>query len=57
MLLSDQRYQSKLKELMQRLAAANSTDLRPHLEPLWETDIDKLAADWRAFCERTFPAR
>lgn len=57
MFLTEPRYQSKLKELLDRLAAANSTDLGPHLEPLWGTDFDKLTADWRAFCERTFPSR
>lgn len=54
MLLTDSRYQPKLKELVERLAAANSTDLGPHLEPLWETNFDKLTADWRAFCEQQF---
>ena len=54
MLLSETRYQSKLKELVERLAAENSTDLGPHLEPLWGTDFDKLTADWRAFCEQRF---
>ncbi len=57
MFLNDPRYQAKLNELMERLAAANSTDLGPHLEPLWETDFDKLTADWRAFCEQSFPSR
>lgn len=52
MLLSDPRYQPKLKEMIDRLAAANSTDLGPHLAPLWGIDMDKLNADWRAFCER-----
>ncbi len=54
MFLNEPRYQSKLKELMERLGAANSTDLGPHLEPLWGTDFDKLTADWRAFCEQRF---
>ncbi|TXT21563.1 MAG: hypothetical protein FD138_4035, partial [Planctomycetota bacterium] len=54
MLLSEERYQSKLKELIDRLAAANSTNLGPHLAPLWESDFDKLTAEWRAFCERSF---
>lgn len=54
MFLSEPRYQSKLKELVDRLAAANSTDLGPHLEPLWETNFDKLTSDWRAFCEQQF---
>ena len=54
MLLSDPRYQPKLKKLIERLTAANSTDLGPHLEPLWQTDFDKLTADWRAFCERKY---
>lgn len=54
MLLSEERYRSKLKELIDRLAAANSTNLGPHLKPLWETDFDKLTADWRAFCEQTY---
>ena len=54
MFLSEPRYQSKLKELVERLASANSTDLGPHLEPLWETDFDKLTADWRAFCEQRY---
>lgn len=57
MFLSESRYQSKLKELVDRLAAANSTDLGPHLEPLWGMNFDKLTADWRAFCERQFKSR
>jgi len=52
--LSEPRFRSKLKELVERLAAANSTNLGPHLEPLWETDFDKLTTDWRAFCEQRF---
>ena len=55
--LNEPRYQSKLKELLERLAAANSTNLGPHLEPLWGTDFDKLTADWRAFCDRQFNRR
>ncbi|GDY08503.1 hypothetical protein LBMAG52_19890 [Planctomycetia bacterium] len=54
MFLGQPSYQSKLKELLERLAAANSTDLGPHLEPLWGTNFDKLTADWRAFCEQQF---
>lgn len=54
MLLTEPRYQSKLSELIDRLAVANSTDLGPHLNPLWGTDFEKLAAEWRTFCERTF---
>lgn len=54
MFLGEPNYQSKLKELLERLAAANSTDLGPHLEPLWGTNFDKLTADWRAFCEQQF---
>lgn len=54
MLINEPRYQTKLKELVERLAAANSTDLSPHLEPLWGTNFDKLTADWRAFCEQQF---
>lgn len=54
MFLSEPRYQSKLQELLDRLAAANSTNLGPHLEPLWGTDFDKLTTDWRSFCEQQF---
>lgn len=54
MFLSEPRYQSKLKELMERLVTANSTGLGPHLDPLWGTDFDKLTADWQAFCEQQF---
>lgn len=54
MFLSEPRFQSKLKELVERLAAANSTNLGPHLEPLWGTDFDKLTVNWRAFCEQQF---
>lgn len=54
MFLGEPNYRSKLKELLERLAAANSTDLGPHLEPLWGTNFDKLTADWRAFCEQQF---
>lgn len=57
MFLSESRYQSKLKELVDRLATANSTDLGPHLEPLWGVNFDKLTADWRSFCERQFNRR
>lgn len=52
MFLSEPRDQSKLAELIERLAAANSTDLGPHLEPLWQTNFDKLTVDWRTFCEQ-----
>ena len=52
MFLTDPRYQPKLKELFERLAAANSTNLGPHLAPLWGTDFERLTADWRAFCEQ-----
>ncbi len=54
MLINEPRYQAKLKDLVERLAAANSTDLGPHLEPLWGTNFDKLTSDWRAFCEMQF---
>ena len=54
MLLSEERYRSKLKELIERLAAANSTNLGPHLDLLWETDFEKLAAEWREFCGKQF---
>lgn len=54
MLLSEERFRSKLKELMERLAAANSTKLGPHLEPLWGTDFEKLTDEWRKFCEQHF---
>ena len=54
MLLSEPRYRSELATLFQRLEAAGSTDLGPHLEPVWKTDWETLTADWRAFCERKF---
>ena len=52
MLLSEPRYQSRLAILFERLDAATSTDLAPHLQAVWETDWDKLTADWRAFCNQ-----
>lgn len=52
MFLSEPRYQTKLGALIERLAEANSSDLGPHLEPLWQTDFDKLTAEWRTFCEK-----
>ncbi len=57
MLFSEPRYQSQLVALFQRLEAAGSTDLAPHLEPVWQTDWAKLTADWQAFCERQFPKK
>ncbi len=52
MLLSEKRYQSNLATLFERLEAASSTDLGPHLQPVWETNWDKLTTDWRAFCNQ-----
>ncbi len=57
MLLSEPRYQPRLADLFQRLEAANSTDLAPHLDPVWQTNWEQLTADWRAFCERQFPKK
>ena len=54
MLLSEERYRSKLKELIERLAAANSTKLGPHLDVLWQTDFETLTAEWREFCGKQF---
>jgi hypothetical protein len=54
MLLNEPRYQSHMATLFQRIEATASTDLAPHLEPVWQTDWDKLTTDWRTFCEREF---
>lgn len=57
MLLTEPNYRSKLATLFERLEAAGSTDLGPHLDLVWQTDWEKLTADWRAFCERKFPKK
>ncbi len=55
MLMTDQRYQAGFPVLLERLRDSKSNDLGPHLESVWQTDFDKLTADWRAFCEREYP--
>ncbi|MBC7820779.1 MAG: hypothetical protein IAG10_28170 [Planctomycetaceae bacterium] len=54
MLMTEERYRAGFPNLLERLRDSKSTDLGPHLEPVWQTDFDKLTVDWRAFCERTF---
>jgi hypothetical protein len=55
MLLTEERYRDGFPILLERLRDSPTNDLGPHLEPVWQTDFDKLTADWRAFCEKTFP--
>jgi hypothetical protein len=54
MLTTDERYRAGFPKLLERLRDATTSNLGPHLEPVWQTDFDKLTADWRAFCEREF---
>ena len=54
MLMADERYRAGFPFLLARMRDSKSNDLSPHLEPVWQTDFDKLTADWRAFCEREF---
>jgi hypothetical protein len=51
LLLSEPKYRRQLSKLFERLTTTNSTDLGPHLKPIWETDWDQLTADWRKHCE------
>ncbi|MFM9960519.1 MAG: carbohydrate binding domain-containing protein [Planctomycetaceae bacterium] len=57
MLLTDERYRAGWPILLERLREARSNDLGPHLEPVWQTDFDKLTIDWRAFSLREFGLR
>ncbi len=54
MLMTDERYRAGFQILLERLRDSKSNDLGPHLEPVWQTDFDKLTSDWRAFCDREF---
>lgn len=54
MLMTEERYRAGFPILLERLRDSKSNDLGPHLEPVWQTDFDKLTADWRTFCEREF---
>ncbi len=51
LLLTDERYSSRLPVLFERLRDAKTTDLAPHLEPVWQTNWDDLTKAWRSFCE------
>lgn len=55
MLMTDDRYRAGLPALLERIRDSSSTDLGPHLQPVWQTDFDTLTSDWRAFCERAYP--
>lgn len=57
MLMTDERYRASFPILLERLRDSKSNDLGPHLEPVWQTDFDKLTDDWQAFCEREFGKR
>jgi hypothetical protein len=54
MLMTDERYRAGFPVLLERLRDSKNNDLGPHLEPVWQTDFDRLSSDWRAFCEREF---
>lgn len=54
MLMTEERYRAGFPILLERLRDSKSNDLGPHLEPVWQTDFEKLTSDWRAFCEREF---
>ena len=51
MLLSEPKYRRQLPKFFERLATANSSDLGPHLQPVWETNWDQLTTDWRKHCD------
>ncbi len=54
MLMTDERYRAGFPILLERLRDSKNNDLGPHLDPVWQSDFDKLTSDWRAFCEREF---
>lgn len=54
MLMTEERYRAGFPILLERLRDLKSNDLGPHLEPVWNTDFDKLTADWRTYCEREY---
>ena len=57
MLLTEQRFRAGLPLLFDRLRDSKTTDLGPHLDPVWQTDWEQFSADWRAFCEKQFPKK
>lgn len=54
MLLEEESTRGRLGELVERMHAAGSTNLAPHLELLGAQDFDGLTRRWRAFSERTW---
>jgi hypothetical protein len=43
-----------LADYFAAVAKCGSTDLGPHLQPIFATDWPGLSADWKAFCERKY---
>lgn len=54
LLLGEKKYSEKLAEYFAAVAKSGSTDLGPHLQPIFATDWPGLTADWRDFCERKY---
>ena len=50
MLLSQDRYRSRLAQLVAAFEKTGSSDLTPHLEPVFGTDWDGVRSDWIRFC-------
>jgi hypothetical protein len=54
LLLGEKKYSEKLADYFAAVAKSGSTDLGPHLQPIFATAWSGLSADWKAFCERKY---
>lgn len=57
MLMTNEKYSGKLKELVAAFNRTGSTNLAPHLAPVLGTDWDTLKKDWADYCREHYGKR
>ena len=55
MLLNDDKYKGKTPDLFARLHEVDSTDLGPHLEPVYGVTWEEFLNNWKYFCTKRYP--
>ncbi len=56
MLLTDEKYKSKIPALLAALSQAETTALQPHLENILKCTWDDLERDWKLHCAKQYDA-
>jgi hypothetical protein len=54
MLLNNNKYKRRTPDLFAKLREVDSTDLEPHLEPLYGVTWDEFRSDWKNFCSANY---